>query len=65
MNPGGNIKLLGKKQFPWLNRDPEKRNDAYCKMCRKIVAPRKAVIVQHSKIKEHTQRINAQTQSLN
>ena len=48
---------LDKKNFS------SSQEHAYCKICLKSIAPLKAAISQHAQIKEHKQKLSAQSRS--
>ena len=62
---GRKYKVAWEKEFPWIKKDESRKENAYCKLCKKTIAPRKAAIVQHSQNKDHHQRANAELFSKN
>ena len=57
------FKPVWEKEFPWIKKH-DKTEEAYCKLCRKSIAPRKAAIIQHSKTKEHSLKANAESNTV-
>lgn len=47
------------KEFPWLTKAKDGTESAFCKVCVKILQPRKTTIKVHADTKEHKTRISA------
>ena len=50
-------------EFPWISKSSDGGDAPYCKLCRKVLAVRKAAIIQHHKTDEHKKRENATNNS--
>ena len=59
---GRKYKTAWEKEFPWIQKN-SKAEEAYCKVCQKSLAPRKAALTQHAQTKEHRQKTSAKANS--
>ena len=60
MNPVACTTPSGKKKFPWVSKAKDGTQQAYCKLCHKVLQPRKgkATLKGHADSKDHTQQVS-------